>query len=67
MVEKLVYQNPNCTGEKHEDHLCFLMHEGFHYSHKAEYKAIVKDAEFRCENCARTAQLAKRLCAPMPL
>jgi hypothetical protein len=43
------------------------MYEGFHYSRKDEYRALVQDAHFRCENCGRTARSADNLCAPVEL
>ena len=67
MPKKLVYQKPECATGHHEHHLCFLMGDGFHFSNKAEYKAMVQNAEYRCENCSRTACAARHLCAPIPL
>lgn len=56
-----------CTNPKHDQHLCFLLHEGFHFSRPAEYKAMVQQAEYRCQNCSRTARDATRLCEPIAL
>ena len=56
-----------CTADKHKNHLCFLMCEGWHLSHREEYKAIVKNAEYRCQACDRTAQKADNLCEPVKL
>lgn len=56
-----------CNDEKHKEHLCFLQYEGYHYAHKPEYKALVQDAQFICENCGRTAKQAGNLCAPVAL
>lgn len=59
--------NTDCEGEGHSNHLCFLMYEGFHLSNKDEYRALVQDAHFRCQNCGRTAKAAESLCAPVEL
>ena len=67
MVEAQTVHNVDCKEEGHGQHLCFLMYDGFHYSQPADYKAMVRDAEFRCQNCARTAHKAEHVCAPVPL
>ena len=59
--------NKDCKEGAHKEHLCFLMYEGFHFSNKDAYKALVKDAEYRCQNCGRTAKSAANLCAPVKL
>lgn len=58
--------DPQCDGE-HEEHLCYLMYNGFHNDHKEEYKNMVQDAQYRCEFCSRTAKEAKHLCKPVKL
>ncbi|MCU0918547.1 MAG: hypothetical protein MUC88_28905 [Planctomycetes bacterium] len=65
-IEKLPH-NSDCSSADHEEHLCFLMHEGFHYGNKEAYKAMVQDAQFRCQQCGRTAKSRNRLCLPEPL
>ena len=67
MAEEKASHNTTCGVEGHKEHLCFLMYEGFHYSRKDEYRALVQDAHFRCENCGRTARSADNLCAPVEL
>lgn len=67
MVKKQKEHNLECTEEKHKDHLCFLMCEGWHLNHPEEYKAIVKDAEYRCAYCDRTAKSEKDLCEAVKL
>lgn len=56
-----------CDGTKHKGHLCFLMYEGFHFKQKDEYRRMVQDAHYRCQNCGRTAKEAENLCAPVDL
>ena len=67
MAEQKASHNTACNTDGHKEHLCFLMYEGFHYAHKDEYRALVQDARFRCENCGRTAKAAASLCAPIEL
>jgi hypothetical protein len=43
------------------------MYDGFHFTHPAEYKAMVQDAQYRCQNCGRTAHQRDQLCNPAPL
>jgi len=59
--------NTACESDMHSNHLCYLMSEGFHYSHPDQYKQLVQDAQFRCQNCGRTAKSADSLCAPIKL
>lgn len=67
MDGKTIKHNEACGDRKHTGHLCFLQCEGYHYSHKAEYKALVQDAQFICQDCGRTAKSAASLCAPREL
>ena len=59
--------NVDCEAKAHEQHLCYLMYEGYHYSNREEYKALVQNAQFICQNCGRTAASEKNLCAPTKL
>lgn len=56
-----------CPPDAHIHHLCHLQCEGYHYGHRAEYKALVQDAQYLCRNCGRTAKRAENLCAPTEL
>ena len=67
MDEKKTGHNEECGNEQHTNHLCYLQFEGYHYAHKPEYKALVQDAQFICQNCGRTAKSAANLCAPQAL
>lgn len=67
MAAEKKQHNTACEGSAHEQHLCYLMYEGRHYSKPEEYKALVKDAEYICQNCGRTAKSDKNLCAPNKL
>jgi hypothetical protein len=67
MAEKQMEHNTACKSEGHNKHLCHLMYEGFHFSHSQEYKEIVQNANFRCQNCDRTANQGETLCEPIAL
>jgi len=67
MAEKQMEHNAACESEGHNKHLCHLMYEGFHLSHPQEYKEIVRNADFRCQNCGRTANESEALCEPIAL
>ena len=56
-----------CTEDKHKDHLCFLMCEGWHLTNREKYKSMVKDAAYRCQYCDRTAKYPENLCEPVEL
>jgi len=56
MAEEKATHNQDCQSDVHNKHLCFLMYEGFHLKDKEAYKQIVQDAQFRCQNCGRTAK-----------
>ena len=51
----------------HEKHLCFLHNIGFVQSNLEEYKKLVKEAQYVCQNCGRTAASADNLCKPEKL
>lgn len=67
MAEKQIEQNVACQSEGHDEHLCHLMYDGFHFKHPEEYKEMVQDAQFRCQNCGRTANRPEHLCEPIEL
>ena len=67
MTQKTIQENSDCASENHGTHLCHLMFEGFHFSHPQEYKEMVQDAQFRCQNCGRTAKKSEQLCEPIEL
>ena len=67
MSEQKMSHNADCPDESHNKHLCHLMYEGFHFDHPQEYKQMVQNAQFRCQNCGRTANKSENLCAPIAL
>ncbi len=67
MPDEKMTHNEDCKTDKHNEHLCFLMYEGFHLKNKEAYKQMVQDANYRCQNCGRTAKRAENLCVPIEL
>jgi len=67
MAETKIAHNATCTDAEHGKHLCFLMYEGYHLNNRESYKELVRDAEFRCQQCGRTAKAASSLCDPVRL
>jgi len=67
MAELKTSHNVSCADAEHGKHLCFLMHEGYHLSNKQGYRELVQDAQFRCQQCGRTAKSAGSLCDPIAL
>lgn len=51
----------------HEHHLCLLMNIDYIGTNKEEYKNLVRNANYVCMNCGRTAASDKNLCAPEKL
>lgn len=50
--------------EKHEEHLCYLHNLGFLQTNLEEWKALVRNPKFVCQNCGRAAASDKNLCKP---
>jgi len=65
MKEPKSLHNTNCNHEHHSEHLCYLMFEGFHLSHKAEYRSLIEHPRYRCRKCARTVKHAENVCEPV--
>lgn len=59
--------NADCKNEMHQKHLCYLMYEGKHYKNPAEYKELVAEGNFICQNCGRTAKDQGSLCVAVKL
>lgn len=67
MAEATIEHNQDCKADLHHQHLCFLMHEGLHYQEPAAYKELVQNAQYRCQQCGRTAKNDQNLCHPVAL
>lgn len=67
MTEEAPGNNSGCESFSHEQHLCYMVSQGFHLTDEAEYQALVKDPEFKCQNCGRLAKSKISLCKPVRL
>ena len=59
--------NTRCKSESHDKHLCCLVFNGALSGNAAKYKELVKNAEFVCLYCGRTAKSFENLCVPEKL
>ena len=68
MIQQTTPSHTRCKhSTHHNEHLCYLLCEGFHLSNKEEYKDLVQNAKYFCQSCGRTAESADYLCDPIPL
>lgn len=58
---------PQMPHPQHDKHLCYLNNLEFQKNNPEEYKELIKDARFYCENCGRAAANEKNLCKPEKL
>jgi hypothetical protein len=56
-----------CDRSEHSEHLCILTGHHFHIHEPEKYRAMVKEPEFKCQFCGRTAKSGKNLCYPIDL
>jgi hypothetical protein len=59
-------QTPN-NCEAHEDHLCYIISQGFHLTDEQNYLALIANPKFCCIHCGRQAASNRNLCVPMKL
>lgn len=67
MAEENALHNTQCNSESHDQHLCYLMSQGFHLSDEQEYEALTSDPRFQCDHCGRKANGDHSLCVPVSL
>ena len=58
---------PEMPHEGHDQHLCYLSNMGFLKRNAIEYKALIKNSQFFCKHCGRTAVDKNYLCKPVKL
>lgn len=51
----------------HDKHLCYLINLRFQETSPEDYKTLIKNAQFFCLNCGRSAADSKNLCNPVKL
>jgi len=59
--------NLDCKSESHTEHLCYMVSQGFHMSDADQYNELVKEPEFKCQRCGRSAKSANNLCVAVKL
>jgi hypothetical protein len=59
--------NLESKSNPHSKHLCYIVSQGFHLTNAEEYNALIKDPEFKCQHCRRSAKSADNLCKPEKL
>ena len=67
MTTLLLEQTTECCTGNHDQHLCYLISQGFHLTDEQEFRALIEDAEYRCDHCGRHAKSDANLCVPMHL
>ena len=67
MDKENTQHSSECHSEVHNQHLCYIVSQGFHLSDGQEYKALVEDAEYKCNHCGRAAKSDTNLCVPAHL
>ena len=67
MAVELKQQKSDCCTGNHSDHLCYLISQGFNLSDEQEFRALIEDAEYRCDHCGHHAKNDANLCVPVPL
>lgn len=67
MSEEQKVPNARCARAGHSEHMCTLADQYFHINCADEYRAMVKNPEYKCQFCARTAKNAENVCYPTEL
>ena len=67
MSEEKKLPNARCARAGHSEHMCTLADQYFHINCAEEYRAMVKDPEYKCQFCGHAAKSAENLCYPTEL
>ncbi len=59
--------NQEIPHKGHDKHLCYLNNLRFQDTNPEEYKQLLKDAAYFCQNCGRAAASPNNLCKPVKL
>jgi hypothetical protein len=60
-------EKPTIPHAMHDEHLCYLVNMGYIESSPEDYKKLVRNANFVCKKCGRSADAAENLCRPEKL
>ena len=52
---------------EHDKHLCYLNNLRFQVTNLEDYKTLIKNPQFFCQNCGRAAASSKNICKPVKL
>jgi hypothetical protein len=50
-----------------EEHLCYIVSQGFHLTDAQNYSALIAKPKFHCNHCGRQAASTRNLCVPIEL
>ena len=66
-MEENIFHNlePHCS--THNQHLCYLVSQGFDRTDPDEYLSLVSEPVFQCANCKRLANHGDHLCRPIDI
>ena len=67
MQQENIQHNTDCESEDHDNHLCYLISQGFHLSDTKAFKALISEPNFQCQHCSRKANSNKNLCVPVSI
>lgn len=56
-----------CHCPTHNQHLCYLVSQGFNLSDKEEYQSLLSEPAYKCGKCKLPAHSDKNLCMPVSL
>ncbi|MHC4907834.1 MAG: hypothetical protein ACYTBW_06255 [Planctomycetota bacterium] len=56
-------ENKDMPHPEHDKHLCYLNN----LTNAEDYKALIKNAQYYCQNCGRAAASNKNLCKPVKI
>lgn len=51
----------------HDKHLCYLVNLRFQDSNPEDFRTLIKEPRFFCQNCGRAANSPNNLCKPVKL
>jgi hypothetical protein len=57
----------DCNSDLHDEHLCYIVSQGFNLTDEQDYLALIRNPAFRCRHCGRAARNGRNLCVPGPL
>jgi hypothetical protein len=55
------------NGGTPEEHLCYIVSQGFHLTGEHRYSTLIADPKFRCDHCGKQAAHDRNLCVPLEL